>query len=330
MKQALVTGGGGFLGGKIVDLLLARGVSVRSLARGDYPSLKAKGVELIRGDLANPQIVEDAARGCDIIFHVAAKAGVWGAYEDYYRTNVVGTENVIKACRTCGIGRLVYTSSPSVVFDGSDMEGVDESTPYPDHFEAHYPRTKALAEQMVLGANDMTLSTVALRPHIIWGPGDNHLIPRLLDRARSGALRQIGDGSNLVDTVYIDNAAHAHLLAAQRLSPDGACAGKAYFISQGEPRPLWGFVNAILAAAGLPPVVKRVSPRMAYVAGAVMEFLWGLVGAKSEPKMTRFLARELSTAHWFDISAAKRDLGYEPEVSIDEGLVCLSAYLARL
>src|SRR5947199_598803 len=200
--KALVTGGGGFLGSAIVRRLRARGDEVRSFSRGDYPELRNLGVETIQGDLADPEAVTSAAQGCDIVFHVAAKAGIWGPYQEYYRANVLGTQNVIAACRRWHINRLVYTSSPSVVFNGQDMEGVDESTPYPQHFEASYPETKAQAEKLVLEANSDDLATVALRPHLIWGPGDQHLVPRIIARAKIGALRRIGRRPLLVDSIY--------------------------------------------------------------------------------------------------------------------------------
>lgn len=330
--NALVTGGGGFLGLAIVRRLAARGDSVRSLSRHRYPALDALGVEQVQGDIGDPQSVERAASGCDIIFHVAAKAGIWGRLEDFRRVNVDGTRNVLAACRHHGIRRLVHTSSPSVVFDGRDMAGVNESVPYPPHFEAHYPRTKAEAEQLVLAANGPDLATVALRPHLIWGPGDNHLVPRLLARARAGRLRRLGRGNPLIDCIYIDNAADAHILAADRLASlprqgGESVAGKAYFLSQGEPVPLWDLVNRILDAAGLPPVTRSLPVGMALTSGWLLEGIYQLLGWQSEPPMTRFLARELSTAHWFDISAARRDLGYHPQVSIDEGLRRLREYL---
>jgi nucleoside-diphosphate-sugar epimerase len=318
--RALVTGGGGFLGKAIVERLRARGDHVQSFSRGDYPELRALGVPLFQGDLTDPNSLSRAAEGCDIVFHVAARPGIWGPYREYYLTNVVGTENVLAVCRQLGIARLVYTSTPSVVFDGKNQEGIDESAPYPNHYHAYYPQTKAQAERLVLQANDSGLSTVALRPHLIWGPGDHHLVPRIIARARSGALRRIGSGVNLVDCVYIDNAADAHILAADRLSPGSPIAGKAYFISQGEPWPLWELINRILQAAHLPPVSRSISPRLAYSAGWVLETVYGVFRWQSEPRMTRFLARELSTAHWFNIEAARRDLDYRPVVSIEEGL----------
>ncbi|MDG5469685.1 NAD-dependent epimerase/dehydratase family protein [Deltaproteobacteria bacterium IMCC39524] len=325
--KALVTGGGGFLGKAIVKLLRERGDEVRSFSRNPHPALIEMGVEHCRGELADAGAVKRAVEGCDIIFHVAAKAGVWGPYEEFYRANVLGTKHVIEACRLHGIKRLVHTSSPSVVFDGSDMEGVDESVPYPEHFEAFYPQTKAEAEQLVLQANDQTLATVALRPHLIWGPEDNHLVPRILERGAKGALRKLGNRECLVDTVYIDNAALAHLQAADHLDVGSVVAGKAYFLSQGEPLPIWDVVNRILDAGGLPPVTRTLSPALAYTIGAILEKVYGLIKLKGEPRMTRFVAKELSTSHWFDLSAARNDFGYQPEVTFDEGIERLREWL---
>jgi nucleoside-diphosphate-sugar epimerase len=312
-----------------VQRLLARGDCVQSFSRGDYPELRALGVKIHQGDLADANAVRRAAEGCDIVFHVAAKPGIWGPVEEYYRANVFGTDNVLAACRHWGISRLVFTSTPSVVFNGNDQEGIDESAPYPEHYHAHYPRTKAIAERAVLQANDGRLATVALRPHLIWGPGDHHLIPRILARARAGKLRRIGTRDNRVDCVYIDNAADAHLLAADCLSPGTPIAGKAYFISQGEPWPLWDLINRILKAADLPPVTRTISPTLAYAAGWSLEMVYWLFAVESEPRMTRFLAQELATAHWFNIDAARRDLGYHPAVSIEEGLRRLEESLRR-
>jgi len=318
--RALVTGGGGFLGGAIVRQLVNRGWTVRTLQRGSYEGLEALGLEQIGGDIADSTVVDYAVTRCDIVFHVAARVEMWGPIEPFYRTNVVGTENVLAAMRRHRVRRLVFTSSPSVVHSRDGLEGVDESVPYPDHYGAAYPRTKAMAEMAVLAANGPELATVALRPHLIWGPGDTNLVPQLLSRARAGELRFVGDGSNLVDTIYIDNAAGAHLLAADNLEPGAACAGKAYFISNGDPWPLKKIVNGILAAGGLPPAERTVPLRAALVAGAVFEYLYRIFPTGGGPRMTPFVARNFATPHWFDISAARRDLGYEPEVSIEEGL----------
>jgi len=316
----LVTGGGGFLGHAIITRLLAEGLSVRSLARGDYPELEAAGVECIRGDLADADDVDRAVEGCDLVYHVAAKPGVWGSYDEYYRPNTLGTLNVIESCRRFGVARLVYTSTPSVVHGGADIEGADESLGYPDKFETHYPATKAEAEQAVLAANSDTLRTVALRPHLIWGPGDNHLVPRIIARAQAGRLRLVGPPSPQIDSTYVDDAARAHVLAAKELAGKARCAGKPYFISQGEPWASDALINGILSAAGMPPCRRYLSPRVAWFAGACFEFVYWLFRIRNEPPITRFVAHQLSTAHWYNISAAERDFGFVPEIEIAEGL----------
>jgi nucleoside-diphosphate-sugar epimerase len=324
-KIKLVTGGGGFLGGAIVRLLIAQGEKVRSFSRKPYSELEALGVQQVRGDLYDGDAVASACQDVDTVFHVAAKPGVWGPYDAFYRPNVVGTENIIAACLSCGVRRLIHTSSPSVVFDGTDMAGIDESAPYPACFHAPYPQTKAIAEKRVLEAADKGLPALALRPHLIWGPGDNHLVPRII--ARADRLRQIGDGANLVDTIYVDNAAWAHILAEKALRSNPALSGRVYFISQDEPIALWEMINLILAAGGKPPVRRSISPRVAFRIGGCLEFIYKLLGLKSEPPMTRFVARELATTHWFNIQAAKTDLGYHPIVSTQEGLKRLAKWL---
>jgi len=321
----LVTGGGGFLGGAIVRQLVDRGDAIRSFSRNFYPELAQMGVQQIQGDIADKTAVEQACKGIELVFHVAAKPGVWGDYADYYPTNVIGTQHVIDACKKQGVLRLVYTSSPSVVFDGTDMEGVDESAPYPEKFHAPYPKTKAMAEQLVIKAADKDLMTITLRPHLIWGPKDNHLVPRIIERARR--LVRVGSGKNRVDTIYIDNAAQAHVLAADRLKENPELSGKVYFISQDDPVPLWDLVDDILKAAGLPPVKRAIPRKMAWLTGALLEFVYKMFRIRGEPQMTRFLADELATAHWFDIRAARKDLGYTPTISIKEGLSRLKQWL---
>lgn len=318
--RALVTGGGGFVGGAVARALRARGDDVVSIARGDYPQLRELGVETVRGDLGELPDVLSAADGCDAVLHVAAKAGIWGPAADFERSNVLGTSNVLQACRQLGVTRLVHTSTPSVVHAGGSITGGDESLPYATTFSTDYPRTKAEAERMVLAADGSALATVALRPHLVWGPGDTQLVPRILQRARSGRLRLVNGGTAVIDTAYVDDAVAAHLLALDRLAPGAVCAGKPYFISSGDPRPVGEVVNAILAAGGLPPVTASVPLPVAEAAGAAAEALWRLLRRQDDPPMTRFLARQLATDHWFDISAARRDLGYEPQVGVDEGM----------
>jgi nucleoside-diphosphate-sugar epimerase len=327
--KALVTGGGGFLGKAIVMQLLARGDDVRTLARGDYPGLRERGVETHRGDVADADAVLRAVEGRDVVFHIAAKAGIWGTTEEYERANVQGTAHVIEACRKSGVERLVHASSPSVIGAGKPLEGVDESVPYPGTWEADYPRTKAIAEKAVLAANNPALRTVALRPHLIWGPGDTNLVPRIVARAKTGRLWKIGRGDALIDTTYIDNAAAAHILAADRLTKDSPVCGRVYFITNGEPVPVGEMIDRILGAAGLPPVRRAIPPALASAAGRMAELTWAALRRNDEPPMTRFLAHQLSTAHWFDISAAKRDLGYTPTVTLEEGFRRLAAELGR-
>jgi nucleoside-diphosphate-sugar epimerase len=324
--KALVTGGGGFLGGAIVRRLAETGAqNVRSLSRGRYPDLLKLGVECVEGDLADTAAVAKACAGCDTVFHVAGKVGLWGRYEDYLRANVEGTRNIIKACRQQGVRRLVFTGSPSVVFDGGDVDGWDESAPYPRKFDSYYSQTKATAEDMVLSANGPDLLTVSLRPHLVWGPGDRHIAPRMIAKARAGQLRRIGSFNKKVDITYIDDAVEAHLLAARRLEESSAVAGHAFFLSQGDPRPIWDIVNAILATAAVPPVTQSVPLRTARIAASAYEGLYRFFGIQDEPRLTRFLVTQLTTAHWFDIGAARRDLGYRPRVSFEEGLLRLKA-----
>lgn len=324
-EKILVTGGGGFLGKAIVRRLVKRGNHVCSFSRQLYPELSSLQVLQIQGDISDKQKVEKALKDIDTVFHVAAKAGVWGDYFKYFQTNVTGTENVISACKKNGVKRLIYTSSPSVVFDGTDMEGVDESAPYAKQFHTHYPKTKAIAEQLVVKAADERLKVIILRPHLIWGPGDNHLVPRIIKRAKR--LVRVGNGKNLVDTIFIDNAAHAHILAADSLSENPQLSGRIYFVSQDEPVLLWEIINSILKAAGLEPVNKSMSKKAAWLIGFFLELIYKSLAVQKEPPMTRFVANELATSHWFNISAAKNDLGYRPLISTKDGIERLERWL---
>lgn len=328
--QTLVTGGGGFLGLYIVEQLRLQGHAVRVLSRGHYPAIAAAGAEHIQGDIRDYAIVSRACEGVEAVFHTAAVPGIWGPRSLYFSINYEGTRNVLKACRSRRVARLIHTSSPSVVFDGSDHVNTDESAAYSKRWLCHYPHSKALAEQAVLTASgEDGLLTCALRPHLIWGPRDNHLIPKLLQAARSGRLRQVGAGDNVVSVSYVENAAAAHLAAELALRTTGKPAGRAYFINEPEPVNLWNWINLLLSRAGLPPIRRHISARTAWAAGAALEVLWGLLRLKSDPPMTRFVAAQLSGSHAYSVAAAVRDFGYQTHVTMEEGLRRLQADLDR-
>ncbi|MBU0484689.1 MAG: NAD-dependent epimerase/dehydratase family protein [Proteobacteria bacterium] len=320
MRKAIVTGGGGFVGLSLVRRLVAQGVEVAVVGRNHYPVLDELGVISFQGDIRDLEFLTNAFHGYDTVFHVAAKAGIWGRWSDYYSINVTGTENVIAACLENSIDTLVYTSTPSVVFSNVDLCGVNELTRYATSFLCHYAHTKVIAEKIILAANGDNLRTVALRPHLVWGPGDPNLIPRLIDRGRKGLLKKVGDGRNLVDISYVDNVAQAHVLAARNLKSSGTAAGKPYFISQGEPVNLWNWINKFFRRIDVPSVEKSISFRQAYLAGWTMEMTHKLLGRQDEPLMTRFLAEQLAKSHWFSMDNALKDFNYIPEVSTLEGM----------
>jgi len=318
--KILVTGGGGFLGSAICRRLRTSGHAVVALQRSPAHHLLAHGVEVQRGDIGDEQALDAAARGCEAIIHAAAKAGVWGEPADYERINVTGTANVIAVCRRLSIPMLVHTSSPSIVHGDGDIEGGDESLPLETRFLAPYPATKARAEQLVLAANSASLKTTALRPHLIWGPGDPHILPHLLAAVRRGRLPLPG-ADKRVDTVFVENAALAHVNALHELCGEAKCAGKAYFISNDEPLPQGEIIQRLLAAVGVKVRILPVPAWLARSAGALCEASWRMFRIQSEPPVTRFSAGQLCTAHWYNIGAAKRDLAYRPEKSIAEGLL---------
>ena len=326
--RILVTGGGGFLGQYIVRQLVARGDYVRVVGRRKYPEIERLGVETVQADLRDRDAAIAACSGVEAVIHTAGVAGIWGPWKHYYEINTLATQHVIEGCRRNDVARLVYSSSPSVTFDGSPQEGINESAAYPDQWLCHYPHSKALAEQAVLAANGRDgLYACALRPHLIWGPGDLHLVPRLIARAKAGKLRRVGDGSNLIDTVYVENAAEAHLNAVDRLGPASPVGGRAYFISQDEPVNCWDWIDEILSLASVPPVRRAISLQAAWRIGGLLESTYRLLGRRSEPRMTRFLAAQLGTSHYFDISRARSDLDYKPRISIADGMQRLGRWL---
>ncbi|MEI7771370.1 MAG: NAD-dependent epimerase/dehydratase family protein [Chloroflexales bacterium] len=317
----LVTGGNGFVGRYIVEMLLARGERVRVIGRNRYPDLEALGAQGFQVDLSAPESavgLGKAMAGVEVVFHVAAKAGFWGTLDDFYRNNVTATQRVLRAAVRAGVPKFVFTSSPSVAIGEADLEGADESTPYPDHFLAPYPHTKSLAERFVLARQD--IATTAIRPHLIWGPRDPHIFPRLIARARRGLLPQLGSGMNKVDITYVENVAEAHLQAAGALGERSPLRGRAYFIGQEQPVNLWEFIDRIVVGAGCPPIRRHISQRNAMLLASVVELAYTRLGLRGEPPFSRFMVAQMTRSHWFDHSAAQRDFGYGPRISTDEGL----------
>ncbi len=339
----LVTGGG-FLGSRITQMLLQRGDQVRLLSRRKYANLAKLGAECVAGDIREFDAVSAACGGMDAVIHTAAKAKLWGDRREFFDINSRGTANIIQGCLANNVTKLVYTSTPSVVFNRENIENGDESMPYAKRFLAAYPESKAKAEAMVLDANgwemvcetrnpdatDITekfaseiqrLATCALRPHLIWGPGDPHFIPTLLEKTRAQKLRRVGVGDNRVSITYIDNAAHAHLLALDCLQPGSPVAGNAYFINDPAPVNLWNWLGNVIAGFNIPPLEKVVSYKTAYRLGAVCELAYKLLPRLGDqPPMTRFLAEQLGKSHWFSVEKAKRDFGYAPVVAPATGM----------
>ncbi len=318
--KVLVTGAGGFLGSYIVRDLKERGHEVYSFSRKKYKSLEDLGVIQRQGDLANYDDVEAALEGMDAVIHSASQVGMWGRYEDFYKTNVTGTDNIIRACHKHHIKKCVYTSTPSVAFGDESLKGVDESIGYPERYLSMYAETKAIAEKKMLMANNGILSTVALRPHLIFGPGDLNLVPRVVEAARAGRLKIVGDGENLVDVTYVENASLAHIMALEKLEANSPIAGKAYFLGQG-PIKLWDFTNELLKRSKLPPITKKVPFKVAYSVGFMIEMGLKLVGKYDiHPPMTRFVALQLGKSHYYNHHNLEHDLGFKPKYSIEEGL----------
>jgi nucleoside-diphosphate-sugar epimerase len=325
--KVLVTGGNGFLGRAIVGELVRRGHTVSSASRRPSPELARLGVRSFTCDLLNRELVERAIEGQEAVVHAAARTGFAGPRVDFQRINVEGTGFVLDACRASGVARLVYTSSPSVVFDGRDHRRADESLPYPRRYLVPYAATKAAAERAVLAANGARLATLALRPHLVLGPGDPHLLPRLVERARAGKLVQVGGGANEVSFTWIENAAAAHADALEHLEPGARAAGRAFFVAQKEPVQLWSWLGELFTRAGVPPPKERMSRPFAYAVGIACELLWRLGRRAGEPPMTRFLAQQLAASHSYDIGALERELGYRERVSTAEATERLIALL---
>lgn len=316
MTRVLVTGYGGFLGTEIVKQLIAAGYTVRGIARSAYPVLQQLGVETIQGDISDRDTVLGACDNCAAIVHTAANAGVWGPWSEYYSVNTFATSHLLEAAHRLGVRAFVHTSSPSVTFSGQPQRGIDERAPYPTKWLCYYPQTKALAERAVLDAAEVgKVQTCALRPHLIWGNGDPHLFPRVIERTLSGRLRRVGSGRNLIDVVHVESAARAHVSALERLLDGNAdLNGQALFLTDGAPIACWDWITMILNAAGVPVPRKSISFKAAYRIGATLEAVYAFFGIRREPPMTRFVAAQLAQDHYFSIDKARRLLDYDPAI----------------
>jgi nucleoside-diphosphate-sugar epimerase len=321
----LVIGGTGFLGGEIVRQLAAKGQKVRTLCRRP-PSDLPPEVEIVFGDITDKASLIPALQGVETVYHTASVPAISVFWKPFYENNVLGAKNVLDSCQERGVRRLIYTSSASVGFDCKSQEGIDETVPYPTKWFAHYPHSKALAETMILGAatpaaGRNALLTCSIRPHLIIGKHDRHLFPRLFERAENGKLFRVGDGGNLIDIIFVENAAQAHIQAAEALTDESSPVnGNAYFVSQGQPINCWDWINEILAIRGLPPVKKHISFEAAWRLGFCLEGFYKLFRLQGEPVMTRFLAAQLAKTHYLNIAKAKRDFHFEPQLSYEDGM----------
>lgn len=314
MKVA-VTGAGSLLMSSIANALIQRGDEAVCIQRRPVENLDCQQ-ELV--DIRDADALRRATAGCDAVIHGAARVGIMGSSEDFRSVNVDGTNNVITAAQHNNISRMVFVSTPSVSHTGTSLVGALADPAVIGRSHSHYAETKARAEQLVLAANCSSLSTVALRPHLVWGPGDTQLVGRIIERASQGKLVMVGSGNALVDSTYIDNAADAHIAALDALHLSAPCAGKAYVIANGEPRTVNELMRGMCDAAGIAFAPKHVPLAIATRLGTAIERVWPLI-RKSEPPLTRFVAEQLGTAHWFDPRPAQMDLAWSPSVTIDEG-----------
>ncbi|MBT8240194.1 MAG: NAD-dependent epimerase/dehydratase family protein [Acidimicrobiia bacterium] len=317
--QVLVTGATSLLGRLLATTLVERGDQVATLQRS---ASEVPGARCVQGDISDPAVVSDALEGCDAVVHLAARVGIVGTWDQFRSTNVIGTEVVVTEAERAGVSRFVYVSSPSVAHGGEPLVGAPAGPADPERTRGHYSTSKALAECFALSRDSGTMSIVAIRPHLVWGPGDAQLVGRIVARARRGRLAYVGTGAALIDSTYVTNACDALVAAIDRCDHAG---GHALVVSNGEPRPIADLVSGIVAAYGLRPPVRRVPKVVAFAAGWGAEQAWDRLALSGEPPITRFVVEQLGTAHWFDQRTTQQVLDWEPAVSIDQGLELLAA-----
>ncbi|MFI7578849.1 NAD-dependent epimerase/dehydratase family protein [Kocuria kalidii] len=322
-RTVLVTGASGMLGEHVARLLAARDWTVRLLQRRHAPLADQPHVEEVLGSVSDPDAVARAMDGVDDVVHLAAKVSFAGAWDEFVLTNVTGTRVVLETAKRAGVQNVVFVSSPSVAHTGESIVGESAQPADPVHARGNYARSKAAAELLALEADGRGLRVAAVRPHIVWGPGDTQLVERIVDRAATGRLPLLDHGAALIDTTYVDNAAEAIVRALERIDWSH---GRALVVTNGQPRTVGELVAGFCRAAGVDAPTRRVPGALARLAGTVIEKVWALRPGADEPPMTAFLAEQMSTAHWFEQRTTREVLDWAPAVTVEEGMERLAGH----
>ena len=328
-RTVLVTGASGMLGGDVARVLLARNWRVRVFQRGHAAVAEREGVDEVLGSITDPEDVARALDGVDDVVHLAAKVSFTGDWDEFVRVNVTGTRVLLCQAQNAGVENVVFVSSPSVAHAGVSIEGAGAEPANPDTARGNYARSKAAAELLALSMDGQRdLKVAAVRPHIVWGPGDTQLVERVADRAAAGRMPNLDHGAAMIDTTYIDNASEGIVRALERID---VVHGRALVLTNGEPRPVGELIARMCRATGAEAPTRSIPGGVARLAGKVIETVWPHLPAKlrrgdGEPPMTEFLAEQLSTAHWFDQRETRELLDWTPSVSLDEGFSRLAAY----